>query len=461
MALLRFLNPMRYLATRVFIWFWLALLSIGLTMTVAINLYSEDVSIRDLPDRMLPPPPHLERELRRAWQNSPSLEQLPLQRQFADRPIVLMELNSQRWYGRPEHLRQLADLRGLDLDYPGPKYISTRHITLMGPTKINIAGQPILLFSVMRDGGNNWLKQLALTPHWLKFSVIIICSLVLSLFFAFSLTRPLVRLQRATEQLGQGHFHERVTPLLNRHDEIGQLGQAFDAMAEQIAKLVAVQKRLLADVSHELRSPLTRMQMAIGLAQTGDPQQCERHLERIGHEADLLDQMIGDVLLLSRLETAQKQLQVENITLAQLLAPVIDNTTYQAEQQQLTFTVSKLPSCSLMVDPSMLASAFDNVLRNALKYAKSRIELDAVSNGQQLTISIADDGCGVPETALAQLFEPFYRVSDARTRSSGGTGLGLAIAQHSVRQHQGQIFAQNNQQGGLTVVVTLPLSPQH
>jgi two-component system sensor histidine kinase CpxA len=264
-------------------------------------------------------------------------------------------------------------------------------------------------------------------------------------------------------RFADGDLNSRVEQAAKRSDEIGELARGFNQMASQIGTLLQNQQRLLRDISHELRSPLTRAQLAIALEQRqGGGQQ----LPRLSAELQRIDQMLDELLTFSRLDAGQYQLQLQEIDLVELLEEIIDVNQLDAEQKQQQITLLAPDGCQLAADSRLLARAIENVLRNAIKYspAASAITLQLTCSEATVTLQISDQGPGIPPDALHAVFEPFYRVSDARTAGTGGTGLGLAIAGQAIRQHQGQISASNlgnaSQPAGLCVQMMLPVRPE-
>jgi two-component system sensor histidine kinase CpxA len=217
------------------------------------------------------------------------------------------------------------------------------------------------------------------------------------------------------------------------------------------------QKRLLADISHELRSPLTRLQMAAGLAQIHQNDQTGQYLVRIEKEAKTLDDMISDVLKLSRLEAQSQMLSKEYQPFSLVLNPVLSDATFEAKQNNKRLNIVGEQDAEFKYDGQIISSALDNVLRNAIKYANSLITVELKHNKNHLIITISDDGPGVPNNDLKQLFEPFFRVSHSRERNSGGTGLGLAITKHAILAHNGIIELKNQDNSGLSVIISLPI----
>ncbi|MGB1299478.1 MAG: ATP-binding protein, partial [Psychrobium sp.] len=242
---------------------------------------------------------------------------------------------------------------------------------------------------------------------------------------------------------------------LRYHDEIGQLAKSFNEMADSVQSMVNGQQRLLGDISHEIRTPLTRLQLAnaIHRRQFGDNEE----LTRIEQETETIDKMLNQLLALSR-STLSGEHPFEQTDFSFFMEDIIDNARFEAHQAQVELVNDIAADITISVQWDSLASAIENIIRNAIRYAKQRVDFSAYQDADNLIINIVDDGCGVDDDHLSNLFTPFYRVSTSRDRKTGGTGLGLAIAHEAVKRHQGNIVASNNEQGGLTVTISLPLT---
>ena len=286
---------------------------------------------------------------------------------------------------------------------------------------------------------------------------------VVSALLTRSITRPVADLERATRALAGGRLDARVAAVTaSRRDELGALGNAFDTMAQQLSQLVSAREDLLRDVSHELRSPLARMRLALGLAQQpgGD---VSRQLERIGAEIERLDRLLGDILDVSRLGAGSDALRAETLDLAAIIDRVVADARYegQAGSKEVAWT---LPADAVPVlgDPHWLAAAIENLVRNALRYTPphARVDVQVASSGPWWVVTVADSGPGVAPEALQRIFEPFYRTAAARERESGGTGLGLAIVERVMRAHGGRAVARQRGDAttGLEVALYLPRS---
>ena len=284
-------------------------------------------------------------------------------------------------------------------------------------------------------------------------------------WLARHITRPVVQLREAAGQIADGHLSTRVPPALHgRRDEIGLLGQHFDRMAERIESLVAGQQRLLSTVSHELRSPLTRLSLAAGLLRQCSHEEIVEYLDRIEFETEQLDKLIAQLLTLSRVESgADAGLVKEEIDLAGLIQEIAVDGNFEARARSCMVCVGPVESCVTTGVPDQVRRAIENVVRNAIRYTKahSQVEITMRREGESpsatAVIQVRDYGPGVPDTDLAKIFQPFYRVPSSDGSTTTGTGLGLAITERIVRMHRGAVRAVNAPEGGLIVELTLPL----
>jgi two-component system sensor histidine kinase CpxA len=282
------------------------------------------------------------------------------------------------------------------------------------------------------------------------------------LLLAHYLSAPMVRLRKAAHAYAAGDFSQRVAPALGRRqDEIVDLARAMDDMAERLDVMLKSQRALLRDVSHELRSPLARVEAAMGLARQKGGNGPE--LDRIEREVERLNEMIGAILSYSRLQSGMRIPALEAIDLDQLLRETIDDANLEAGRRQVTVRAGELPPAPIQGDPQLLHSALENVLRNAVNHAPEGSSVDVSLNGVAdngsgglYRIRVRDRGPGVPGDMLEQIFQPFVRAESAGTH---GIGLGLAIAQRAVNAHHGSIRAENCPDGGLSVIISLPKRP--
>lgn len=280
------------------------------------------------------------------------------------------------------------------------------------------------------------------------------------LWLAWTLTAPVAALRGAARQLTGGDLTTRVPPeITRRHDEIGDLARDFDAMAARLEVLIGAQRRLVRDVSHELRSPLARLSVALELARRKVGDAGAEELDRIELEAERLEALVGQLLTLSRLEAGEAGARLEPLDLAALVAAVAADAEFEATANGVSVTVDAPEACTGRGDEDALRSAVENVIRNAVHFTSpgSAVEVRLAVDGTTAVLSADDRGPGAPEESLPDLFEPFFRVEEARQRSPGGAGVGLAIAARIVELHGGTISARNREGGGLEVAIRLPL----
>jgi two-component system sensor histidine kinase CpxA len=309
--------------------------------------------------------------------------------------------------------------------------------------------------------GNFLSRLLSRRPGWFwsNIGVAMIVSALFALLLAWYVAAPLQRIRASTRRFAEGDLDARVGELrFGRSAEIIALATEFDAMAERIKALVESHRRLVRDVSHELRSPLARQRVALELARGGDAAQVSASLDRIERESDRLEAMLAQALELSRLETATGAAH-DSIALDALLDDVITNADYEGAPRGRKVVLAECERLALTGSHSALYSAFENVIRNALAYTAegSTVSVRLTRSMGDAVVSVRDHGPGVPESELARIFEPFYRTDNARTRSSGGTGLGLAIAHRAIERHGGSIVARNAAADGLEITIRLPL----
>jgi len=297
----------------------------------------------------------------------------------------------------------------------------------------------------------------------MNFIAILITAGGVCYWLASYITTPIRKLQAAARRLADGDLTIRIGKAVgNRHDEISDLSRDFDLMAERIETLLNTQRRLLQDISHELRSPLARLRIALELARRHSGQKAHPPLDRIGREAERLQELIAQLLTLTRLESGADEAHQEPVDMAALVREIAADADFEARSRRCTVRISTNGTCIVSGRRELLRSAVENVVRNAIFYtaegSEVQITLDNIDeNGHSgILIRVRDHGPGVPDAALADLFRPFYRVGNARDRKTGGSGLGLAIAERAVQSHGGSITAANAPNGGLIVTVQIP-----
>lgn len=298
----------------------------------------------------------------------------------------------------------------------------------------------------------------------LRLLVVVVTGGVVCYGLARYLTSPVARLQKATQQLAGGDLTARVGSVLaKRGDEFSDLGHDFDLMAERIERLINSQRRLLSDISHELRSPLARLNVALELARKRAGSEAGASLDRIEREAGRMNDLISQLLGLARWDSDAESRQEESISLADLVQEVAADADYEATSQNRRVSVMESEDCIVTGSPELLRSAIENIVRNGLHYTAKdtrvevRLSISRIDDRAYAVVVVRDHGPGVPEGALKELFRPFYRVEEARDRLSGGSGLGLAIAERIIRLHGGAVTATNASEKGLQVEIRIPL----
>ena len=441
---------------KVFLGFWLITITVLASWSVA-NRYFElmpDAGQR-LGERPGPPPQFLLR-LNYNLQNA-AREELPGLVKAASKQqeveIYLINRQGQEILGRavPETVARLAKQR------QGPRrhkvirhqgsHFAVQSIYRQdeGPLKAVIQWRPPRAF--MAALGSSPLLRLAMA---------VLISGALCYLLSRLVTNRLRELRGVSRRLSEGELDARIAVRERGGDETAELARDFNRMAEQLQLRIESGKQLLTDVSHELRSPLARLRIALALAQDR-PERCAEHLQIIERETARLDELIGQ-LLSSQVEDIELD---RHIDLQALLQDIARDADFEAGAQD------KRVEFRSEVDQALVASAedllrkyFENIVRNAVKYTpqSTAVSIDLRQTGDLYTVIVQDSGGGVPEADLARIFEPFYRVDDARSRAEGGHGLGLSIAHRAIVQHGGTIAAANNSPG-LKVIITLPVSP--
>lgn len=297
-------------------------------------------------------------------------------------------------------------------------------------------------------------------PHFMAprlLSLIAIASLICYLL-ARSLTSPIRQLRTATQNFAAGDLTTRVDTSTGGSSEINQLGDDFNSMAEQIEDLVVSQQRLQRDISHELRSPLARLNIALELARQRCEGKAAAELDRIELESQRLNEMIGQLLSLNQIDSQPLDLFVE-LDLSRLLSKLVADANFEAQDHHVKVIVEQPTSLSVKGSHELLARAMENIIRNAIHYSPKggKVVIQVAPQGDfGALIQVSDEGDGVPQEQLEKIFDPFFRVAAARDRRSGGTGIGLAISQRSIQRHNGTISANNRTSGGLEITITLP-----
>ncbi|HLI84561.1 MAG TPA: ATP-binding protein [Bryobacteraceae bacterium] len=351
----------------------------------------------------------------------------------------------------------LTDNRGTDLLTGKDRSYLIRRARRRPPYELFRAGNAMLARAA--DDGRYWYfyevegQQVGLWFLQWDHLFVLLAAVVLCYWLALHLTAPVRQLQKAVERFGRGDLSARVNS--KRRDELGQLARTFDRMAGRIETLLAAERRLLLDVSHELRSPLARLGVAVELARSGAD--VNTNLDRIQKESDRLNSLVAQLLQVTRAEGDPTQLRREPVRVDELVQQLVDDSAIEAQAHGCELKYEKRQPVTVEGDPELLRRAVENVLRNAIRYAppQTAVDVSLARNNGSAVVDVRDRGPGVPEDSLPRIFDAFYRVETDRARSSGGAGLGLSIARRAIELHKGKIRARNASPG-LEVELELP-----
>ena len=437
---------------KIFLWFWLTLILIAGAVAWGTTIYIQNSDIyqqRNLQSRYLNSRVELIRQVIYYGGEEAATEVFE-NKKLQSRRLTIYVLDE-----------DYKDILGRSFDVHNP--LVRKH----EPVE-SVDGETYLVFSKQHPRTRNTLQRMLIpfqkSPiiYFLWLGIAILLSGLVCFGLAQYLSRPIRKLQLAARQLSQGALDTRVSDSIgNRRDEIADLGQDFDLMATRLQSLVNNQKQLLSDISHELRSPLARMQLAVGLARKKLGSDVSTEMERIEQETERLDELVGQSLTLSRLDAGAVYAKDDFIDIGELLESIISNCDFEASEQNKKVELNIKQSWTIQANGELLHRALENIIRNAIRYTEinTSVEVNLSQHDKtHLKITISDQGPGVPEDKISGLFEPFVRLSEARDRDSGGYGLGLAIAKRAIEFHKGQITASNKADNGLLVEVILPLA---
>ena len=316
-------------------------------------------------------------------------------------------------------------------------------------------------FVVVAEGPvwSRWMFFLVPDTLPYRLIAIVLVTGLVSVLLARYLSRPIAQLRQATQRMAAGDLSVRVgSQLAHADSETRGLGRDLDAMAERITALLESERRLRRDMSHELRSPLTRLNIALELIRRRSPEELAAHFDRIERDTARLDALIGELLKLQHLE-AETSVHGEALDLSGLTQQIVDDANLEAEQRGCRVRASLQPGFLVRGNRELLQRAIENVIRNAVRFTAdgTEVEVTLAPQARRAVLTVRDQGPGVPDDALQRIFKPFYRVDGDRARSTGGTGLGLAITERAVNLHGGSVRAQNHPDQGLLVTIELPL----
>lgn len=461
---------MRSLFLKVFLWFWLA-------MVVVIATFAVTTHFTRSPE-MFRPPPFIEAVLSGYARNAAEAFE---REGVAGLKAYLNYLKDETGTRSQLFDANGAELTGDDAD-PRVREVAAQVAQTGSPFFKHIGGGMLEVRAVPARGGGRYAfvtyMQMGRPPverhvfwilsesTWLllvRVLAVVAAAGALCYLLARYIVAPVVKLREVTRQVTEGDFSARVGPRLGgRRDELAAMGHDFDEMAVRIETLVGAQTRLLRDISHELRSPLARLSVALDLARKRAGQAAAGDLDRIEREAKRLNEMIGQLLALSRWESGGNGRRAGPFDLAALVREVAADADFEAQGRNCSVVVEECDACEMRGTPELLRSAVENVVRNAVRYTPEgtavKIALRCRREDGEAVITVRDEGAGVPEESLRDIFRPFYRMDGSRTRETGGAGLGLAITERAVRLHGGTVIAENVPGGGFRIELRLPVN---
>ena len=387
---------------------------------------------------------------------------LPSDKFQPSRP-VLINLKTKNILGElPEEAPYIRRFANVSSNFSEPKRKNFNKLQLSGPFQVYLGDTAsYALYFISYVNPQREIFNYVFDRPTILILIILLITSPLLWWFTRMLIRPISHLQEAANSVALGNFKIDKSLIANGPLEIRQVGQSFNRMASSIDRLISNQQTLLSSISHELKTPLTRLQLATALVrhECGETES----VKRIEREIGQMDKMISELLLLSR-HQMNSQVERDIFYANTLWTDIINDAKFEAEQRGITFLTNiRLPKNELQLNGNsrLLESAVENIVTNALKYTKDKIELHIFIQEEEeeefLRIRIDDNGSGVHPDEFKKIFKPFYRVDETRTRTTGGTGLGLAIVSNVIQEHQGKVWAEKSPLGGLAVTIRLPL----
>jgi two-component system, OmpR family, sensor histidine kinase CpxA len=343
-----------------------------------------------------------------------------------------------------------------------PEHIRSDDRILLARPISSPDGKPYVIFGVLERKGFLPPPEMGNPRMPIRITIILALSGIACYLLARYLVMPLISLRDATKRFAAGELSVRISSRIGRRkDEIADLARDFDIMAERIEALMTLQKQLIGDISHELRSPLARLNVALDLARQKTGSEVEHALNRIEEEAHDLNEMIGEVLTLTRLESGSNNIKMDQVNISELVREIAEDADFEAQGSNRGVKINIFDQCSIYGNQELLKRSIENVVRNAIRHTfeHTEVEISITKNvNDTVEIRIRDHGPGVEDGELRNIFLPFYRISESRDRQTGGTGLGLAISERAVLLHRGSVLAENAFDGGLVVCIILPTS---
>lgn len=497
------INPFNSLFGRIFLWFWSALLLILLSAFFLAKQLTNHVEVNAVSEKQSIEAQAVVQILNNVGQRRGNIQQaLRRVAQRTGQQLVATNATSDKLlFSFPAPLGGNVDELKRFVDSDSPLLIRLNNMEFVGPFQLKFQQTEYKLYVgrllLRSERGGMPRSRVAIAG--------LVLAILLSTLFCFglvlSITRPLGALRSASNKIAKGNLSARIEGFETRKDEVGNLAHDFNTMAARLQNLVDSQKQLMANVSHELRTPLTRLQLAVALledelnAKTNEGKSAgedNRHLVRIESEISKMDQMIGQVLTIAKINTSQQPINLQRIPLAALLHDLLHDAKFEAEALHKKLRVQAIPDAYIKADSLLLVSAIENIIRNAIRFAKSEVvceffldkaEHDAkqqrVRAKSWLRFIVSDDGDGMPAQEIEKIFDPFFRGKHQVQEASKGAGLGLAIAAAAIKLHGGTICAlargsqeaviasslktplqESSPLNGLSVIISLPIEDE-
>jgi signal transduction histidine kinase len=454
----------RSLFLKIFLWFWLAMVLVSLTLIIS-SLWSESRESRardEAMDRTMTPliaddiAEVYDRAGKQAFAAflSRGKDSFPWQ-------VYLFDPEGREALDRPAS-QQMRGLLSLAFISQGTEVLHQGNSRLVAQWVRTASGKPYVVVLALSHPPSPLFLPAPSQVQLLRFLIVLLIVGLVCFAITRHITSPILALRNASKQLAGGNLAARVTSLPPaRRDALADLSHDFNHMAEQIQSLMSSQQRLIGDISHELRSPLARLGVALGLAQRSANPETSASLNRIERESYRLNEIISGLLQLSRVEATGENFRKQPVHLASLLEEVVSDADFEATSRNRSVRILESCASQFSGDPELIRSAVENVVRNAVNYTAEGTEVQVSLLRPQpdlALIRVRDHGPGVAESSLESIFEPFYRVEDSRDRATGGTGLGLSITERAVRAHGGSVRAHNDPSGGLVIELCLPIT---
>jgi len=455
---------MRSLFLKIFLFFWITVLLIGVAIVVTWSLQPEIVFTRWQALMSEALATHAQNVAEILERQGPAAAANYVQRlnRVGRMEAVLLDEQGQLLIGK-KLSGEAAQVAARVIQTGQPEFELKTRLAYNAQLGTGPSGRRYVLVTEMPRAGPFFALRATTSTQVLRWLLAILISGLICYLLTRYITRPILKLRSAARELAAGNLAARAGGNVEkRRDELGQLVRDFNQMADRIEILLDSERQLIRDISHELRSPLARLNVALGLARQHAGAEAAAQLDRIEREAERLNEMIGRLLMLARLEGAGAPPEQLPVSLSELVRDVAEDAGFEAESRHCSVQVNIAENCATVGSPDLLHSAVENVVRNAVRYTAegSLVQIDLAGLGSDgnrwAAIRVRDHGPGLPEAELSNVFRPFYRVANARERETGGTGLGLAISERAIRLHGGTIQATNAPGGGLLVEMRLP-----